>query len=102
MVKQRFQTMMTCRIPGDELMTSDTVTIELPRPLYLRLETQAQEEQTDLMALLSRLAALAAKPRTRARPSTRAFQRILDRATDLGVADLAEQHDHYLYGLEKR
>jgi hypothetical protein len=83
-------------------MTSDTVTIELPRPLYLRLETLAQEEQTDLMALLSRLAVLAAKPRTRTRPSTRAFQRILDRATDLGVTDLAEQHDHYLYGVEKR
>jgi hypothetical protein len=83
-------------------MTSDTVTIELPRPLYARLETLAQEEQTDLMALLSRLAASAVKSRARTRSSTRAFQRILDRATDLGVTDLAEQHDHYLYGIEKR
>ncbi len=83
-------------------MTPDTVTIELPRPLYVRLEILAQEEQTDLMALLSRLAALATKPRTHVKPSTRAFQRILDRATDLGVKDLAEQHDHYLYGIEKR
>lgn len=31
-----------------------------------------------------------------------AFARILALATDLGVSDLAEQHDHYLYGLEKR
>ena len=31
-----------------------------------------------------------------------AFQRILGRATDLGVSDLAEQHDHYLYGTEKQ
>jgi hypothetical protein len=34
-------------------------------------------------------------------PSTQAFQAILERAIDLGVPDLAEQHDHYLYGGEK-
>jgi hypothetical protein len=83
-------------------MPPDTVTIELPRPLYARLESLAQEEQTDMMALLSRLVVLAAKSSPSAKPQTRAFQRILDRATDLGVNDLAEQHDHYLYGTEKR
>ena len=31
-----------------------------------------------------------------------AFQRILGRATDLDVSDLAEQHDHYFYGTEKQ
>lgn len=30
------------------------------------------------------------------------FRRILERARDLGVGDLAEQHDHYLYGTPKR
>ncbi len=30
------------------------------------------------------------------------FRLILDRARDLGVGDLAEQHDHYLYGTPKR
>jgi hypothetical protein len=30
------------------------------------------------------------------------FRRILERACDLGVGDLAEQHDHYLYGTPKR
>ena len=35
-------------------------------------------------------------------PSNRAFRRILERATDLGISDLAQQHDHYLYGTEKR
>lgn len=34
-------------------------------------------------------------------PPSRAFRRILERATDLGVSDLAEQHNHYLYGTEK-
>jgi hypothetical protein len=42
------------------------------------------------------------KQRARPQSPARAFQRILDRATDLGVTDLAEQHDHYLYGVEKR
>ncbi len=30
------------------------------------------------------------------------FRRILERSRDLGVGDLAEQHDHYLYGTPKR
>ena len=36
------------------------------------------------------------------KPKQRALQRILARARDLGVSDLAEQHDHYLYGTNKR
>lgn len=32
----------------------------------------------------------------------RSIARILQRAEDLGVPDLAEQHDHYLYGTPKR
>ena len=39
---------------------------------------------------------------TAEQPMNRAFQRLLARATDLGISDLAEQHDHYLYGTEKR
>ncbi len=38
---------------------------------------------------------------TTQQPATQAFQAILERATDLGVPDLGEHHDHYLYG-EKR
>jgi len=30
------------------------------------------------------------------------LKRILARAEDLGISDLADQHDHYLYGTEKR
>lgn len=32
----------------------------------------------------------------------RALRRILERAMDLGIFDLARQHDHYLYGTDKR
>lgn len=31
-----------------------------------------------------------------------ALRKIAARATDLGVSDLAAQHDHYLYGTEKK
>lgn len=34
--------------------------------------------------------------------TTTAFQQLLNRADDLGVSDLSEQHDHYLYGSDKR
>lgn len=30
------------------------------------------------------------------------LQRLSARAKDLGISDLAKQHDHYLYGTEKR
>jgi len=30
------------------------------------------------------------------------FQKISARAKDLGISDLANQHDHYLYGTEKQ
>ncbi|MFQ5434626.1 MAG: type II toxin-antitoxin system Phd/YefM family antitoxin [Anaerolineae bacterium] len=31
-----------------------------------------------------------------------AFSALADMAQDLGVDDLSEQHDHYLYGVEKQ
>ena len=37
-----------------------------------------------------------------AKPTTDAFARILAVAEDLGIEDLSEQHDHYLYGTPKR
>lgn len=30
------------------------------------------------------------------------LQKLSSRAMDLGISDLAEQHDHYLYGTPKR
>jgi hypothetical protein len=83
-------------------MTVGTVTVKLPKDLYARLDTLAKQESTDVVELLDRLAAEAAASRAHVEPPTAAFQRILDRATDLGVSDLAEQHDHYLYGIEKQ
>jgi hypothetical protein len=83
-------------------MTVGTVTVKLPKDLYTRLNSLAKQERTDVVELLDRLAASATASRAEGEPSTTAFQRILARATDLGVSDLAEQHDHYLYGTEKQ
>ncbi len=83
-------------------METSTVTIELPTQLYVQLQTLATDEQSDPINMLVRLITLAVQQREQPQPPTRAFQRILERATDLGVTDLAEQHDHYLYGVEKR
>ncbi len=35
-------------------------------------------------------------------PKQNIFQKISARAKDLGISDLANQHDHYLYGTEKK
>lgn len=42
------------------------------------------------------------EPKSRRKNKTRVLQRISARARDLGVKDLAAQHDHYLYGIDKR
>ena len=53
----------------------------LPNQRYIiRVETQVKSEPSKKPKLLQKLAM---------------------RATDMGVTDLAEQHDHYLYGTEK-
>ena len=83
-------------------METVTITIELPVQLYTQLQTLAQEEQTDPIEILTRLITLAMQQSVPLQSPTRAFQRIRDRATDLGITDLAEQHDHYLYGVEKQ
>lgn len=80
-------------------MTAETMILELPPELYVELESLAIKEKTDPVELIARLLERA---KGTDGPPTPAFQRILDRATDFGVADLAAQHDHYLYGVEKR
>jgi hypothetical protein len=81
-------------------MTSETVSVQLPASLYADLESLAADEQSELTELIARLVEDARQGR-HYQPQSRAFRRILERATDLGLADLSEQHDHYLYGTEK-
>jgi PHD/YefM family antitoxin component YafN of YafNO toxin-antitoxin module len=60
----------------------------------------AADQPIDVAELIAHLVGAANQHRL-GKPTTLAFQRILKRATDLGAADLAEQHDHYVYGVEK-
>ncbi|HSN74687.1 MAG TPA: hypothetical protein VL334_06270 [Anaerolineae bacterium] len=83
-------------------MDTPTITIKLPAQLYTRLQTRARSERTDVIELLGRLIDTTENAPARQQATTQAFQRILERATDLGMSDLAEQHDHYLYGVDKR
>ncbi len=83
-------------------MTPATVTIELPTQLYRQLEILANAEQADLVELLNRWVESAAKEQMERQVSVPALRSILERATDLGVSDLSAQHDHFLYGVEKR
>ncbi len=82
-------------------MNVDTVILELPVQIYTELQTLADAEERDVIEVLKRLIA-EANAQEAVRPQTRAFASIMDRATDLGVEDLAAQHDHYLYGVEKK
>ena len=81
-------------------MTSESVTLDLPASLYADLEALASDEQAEPVEVIARLVETARQQRL-ADPPTRAFRRILERATDFGITDLAEQHDHYLYGVDK-
>ena len=74
-------------------MTSETVTVQLPASLYADLELLAADEQSELAELIARLVEDARQGR-QYQPQSRAFRRILERATDLGINDLSEQHDH--------
>lgn len=82
-------------------MSSKIVVLELPASVYADLESLAEKEQTEPSEMVARLVQ-AARYERQAEPTTRAFRKILERATDLGVTDLAEQHDHYLYGTDKQ
>lgn len=83
-------------------MDTATVTVKLPTQLYTRLQARARKEQTDMVELLDRLVDTTDPTPATQQPTTQAFQRILARAANLGVSDLADQHDHYLYGVDKR
>jgi hypothetical protein len=42
------------------------------------------------------------QPKPNIKSKTTILQRMKGRAKDLGISDLAAQHDHYLYGTEKQ
>ncbi len=87
-------------------MDAEVVILQLPASLYAELQSLATDDQENLVDVIARLVAVARELSPKLEPEpptpTSAFQNILEHATDLGISDLAEQHDHYLYGVEKR
>ena len=60
------------------------------------------ESSIDLIPNERYLIRIEAQPKQKPKGRKKILQRISARAKDLGVSDLAAQHDHYLYGTEKR
>jgi hypothetical protein len=84
-------------------MDASVVTINLPGKLYTDLAALAQQAQaTSPVEMIERLVTQAQHQPNVGYTATPAIQRIMDRAVDLGLDDLSEQHDHYLYGTDKR
>lgn len=81
-------------------MSTEVITLELPSDLYEKLKSLAKEQQKEPVDVVEQLITMAYQQQIQA--STPAFQNILESALDLGVTDLAEQHDHYLYGVAKQ
>ena len=60
------------------------------------------EGKADLMPNQRYLLRIEATKKERPRKKKNVLQRLSGRAIDLGISDLAAQHDHYLYGTEKK
>ena len=81
-------------------------TIQIPKHLYLRLRRLAEQEQTEPVDLIARWLehALAQKDEdveAESEPVAPIYH-LHEYAEDLGVTDLAQNIDHYLYGHDKQ
>ena len=92
------------------LAEQKTVTLELPCDLYDGLQSLGAGDGIDPVQVIADLVKRAQQLRiTDAQANADAtptgsdvLRQLANLAQDLGVEDLAEQHDHYLYGTEKR
>ena len=85
-------------------MRTPNTTIELPKDLFNRLKAAARAEKVDPVTLIENLLQriepenhVPAEKETPLAP----LYRIHEYAIDMGVTDLAQNFDHYLYNLEK-
>lgn len=76
----------------------------MPLTLYAIFDghVHTPEESIDLTPNERYLIRIEALPKQKPKRKKKILQRISARAKDLGVSDLSAQHDHYLYGTEKR
>jgi hypothetical protein len=78
------------------MSTQSLVPLHIPDRLYRRLQSLSTTRQITPIDLLEVLVTQAEQA------EDHLLHRIAALATDLEVPDLAEQHDHYLYGTEKQ
>jgi hypothetical protein len=76
----------------------------MAQTLYATYDGQAlmPEGKIDLLPNQRYLIHIEYKPEQKPQRKKKILQRLSARAMDLGVSDLAAQHDHYLYGTDKR
>ena len=83
-------------------MSAAFETIRIPKQLYVRLRRRADHEKVEPVNLIERLltqALLEEQLDTIAQTELIApIYKLHEYAEDLGIADLAENIDHYLYG----
>jgi predicted GTPase len=82
-------------------MNAQVVSLQLPNDLYDKLQFLSASKRKNPVDIVAQLITTAYDEQ-QTKASTPAFQDILENAADLGVTDLSEQHDHYLYGVEKQ
>jgi hypothetical protein len=75
-------------------MNTPNRAIELPKDLYDRLQAAAKAEKVDPITLIENLLQIKETP-------IAPLYRVYEQAIDMGVTDLAQNLDHYLYDLEK-
>lgn len=72
-----------------------TMMLELPACLHADLESLAANEQSELSEVIARMVETV-RQKHEADSPTRVVRKMPEPATDLGTADKAGQHDHYL------
>jgi hypothetical protein len=76
----------------------------MTQTLYATYDGQAlvPEGKVDLLPNQRYLIHIENKPEQKPKRKQKILQKLSALAVDMGIPDLAEQHDHYLYGIEKQ
>ena len=85
-------------------MGTTHIQVELPKELYDRLEAAAENKKVDPITLIETwLKAMeqSGKAESGHEPSSAPIYQVHNHAVDMGVDDLAQNLDHYLYGHPK-
>lgn len=80
-------------------MQNTTVQLEIPKRIYEKILSLSKKRKMQPIELIDELVS---DEDVSMIAETNTFSYLASIAEDLGVDDLAENHDHYLYGLDKK